>query len=175
MFRCALLLSTGLLSGVLSPAAQPQAPSAQGAGELKITGCLAKGADGAYLLTKSHIAGLKDLLSKDARNPSGSTPIGTTGTVGAKGATPAPTATEPAGSGTVKPANTWWLNGDRDLDTYVGRQIEVTGRPASKPHVTSSSGTISSASPADPTTPERPSAMPSLDVSSVRTILSTCS
>ena len=179
MVRSALVLGAGLLIGIPSSAAQPKAshPAArsQNPGELTITGCLAKGSDGAYLLTKSRVAEPNDLSAKGGKKPKGPAPVGTTGTVSAPGAAPAPTPTEPAGSGTLDPANTWWLSGDKDLDIYVGHQIAITGRAANSPHLTGSPGMSSSARGADPTTPNRPAAMPTVEVSSVRTILSTCS
>jgi len=148
--------------------------------EVSVTGCLAKGADGRFVLNNARI--------EDQMNSS--TSAGSTGSTTAERTTP------PAGKSNMPTATTWMLGGGSDLDKHVGHKIQVTGKsswdgsmPSSGATAggTSTTGTPTTAGTTGSSTPttsgeQRSSAdsdksanQPRLDVQSVKMIAPSCS
>jgi hypothetical protein len=148
--------------------APQSSPSDRKAGEIAVSGCLAKSPLGGYMLTNARIdpAG-----SASSTTTAGTTTAGTSGTTTA--GTAGSTTTEPAGSGSAASAmgSTWFLSGGTDLDKHVGHKIQVTGI-AAKPSdtTTGTSGTTTTAGAA-----ETAASQQKLDVQSVKMISSSCS
>jgi hypothetical protein len=156
------------------PTSSAQKPmSADKASDISVTGCLARSADGNYMLTNARIdpAGSASTATAGeagatATGTSGTTSTATaTGTSGTTAAT-ATTPTEPAGSGTANSGSTWALSGGSDLDKHVGHKIQVSGREVkATPPPSETTTSTSTAS----------SAQQKLDVQSVKMIASSCS
>jgi len=164
-----------------SPSTTPQSASpsqtpAGAAGDITITGCLMKGADGAFTLSN---------VQQDA------TATGTSGAT-TPGATAGAGATASAGAGSAA-ASTWMLKGG-DLAAHVGHRIAVTGKramaSASASGATSTSGagattTGAAGATTDPSPAGRPAATAgssssnmsnarTLEVASVKMVAATC-
>ena len=151
------------------PASPAQTTAAGAAGDITITGCLQKGADGAFTLSN---------VQQDAS---------ATGTSGATAATPAATSTPGAAASagaSAAASSTWALKGG-DLAAHVGHRIAVTGKRAmaasSASGATSTSGAAAGAA-TDPSSASRPAAtsgtsasnMRTLELSSVKMVSATC-
>jgi hypothetical protein len=143
--------------------------------DVTVTGCLAKGADGRFVLNN---AKMDDQMSS-------STAAGTT--AGTTAGTPASKTNMPA-------ATTWMLGGGSDLDKHLGHKIQVTGKtswdgstpPGATAGGTSTTGTPTTAgttgsattSGEQRTTSESDSKaanQPRLDVQSIKMIAASCS
>jgi hypothetical protein len=98
------------------PAASPAAGH-----DVSVTGCLAKAADGRFMLTSAMV---------DPTPSAATTTAGAPSATGAPATTTTPTATAPSGttSATTTPAMTWMLSGGTDLDKHLGHKIQVMGR-----------------------------------------------
>src|SRR5262245_31134783 len=120
--------------------------------EVTITGCLAKGADGDYVLNNA---------TEDKSTTTTTTGTTTTGTTG--------TTTE---SKTGAKAMTWKLEGGSDLDRHVGHKIQVTGKSDFKDSSTTTAGTSGATTG---TTGTAAANQPKLDVTSVKMVSSSCS
>ena len=133
------------------PARQaPASPTRSGAHEVTVTGCVARSADGSFILDKARIG-------EGASSPTSAT--GTTGTA-------------PAGSATAsskEPEMTWKLENGKDLEQHVGHEVQVTGH---------TDFNISSSGAASPTPGGSTSAAkdePKLDVASLKMVSTSCS
>ena len=147
--------------------------------DVTVTGCLAKGADGRFVLNN---AKLDDQMSSS-----------TTG--GSAGST---TAGAPAASTTNKSnmpaATTWMLGGGTDLDKHLGHKIQVTGKTSWDGSMSSGATAAGTSTTGTPTTAgttgsattsgeQRTSTesdskggnQPRLDVQSIKMIASSCS
>jgi len=148
--------------------------------DVSVTGCLAKGADGRFVLNNAR---LDDQMSSSTS--AGSTSSTTAGTTSATGA--------PA-SKTTMPATTWMLGGGTDLDKHVGHKIQVTGKtswdgstPGATAGSTSTTGTPTTAGTTGSATPttsgeqrsstesDKSANQPRLDVQSIKMIAASCS
>jgi hypothetical protein len=168
------------------------------AGDITITGCLAKSPDGRYTLKNARMdngatdqsstttAGTTSTTAGTGSSTTAGTAAGTT--AGTSGSTTAGTTT-PSMAGSMSPE--WVLAGGSDLDKHVGHKIQVTGRSASDssmdhdrasgavpPATGTTAGTAGStagttASTAG-TTGSRADQQPRLDVQSVKMISSSC-
>jgi hypothetical protein len=151
--------------------ASPAQTTTGAAGDITITGCLQKGADGAFTLNN---------VQQDA------TATGTSGAA-APGATAGAGAAASAGAASAAGA-TWALKGG-DLANHVGHRIAVTGKRAmaSASGATSTSGAAGAAgaTSADPSAAGRPAATAgssssnmgnarTLEVASVKMVAATC-
>jgi hypothetical protein len=152
-----------------------QTTAAGAAGDITITGCLQKGADGNFTLSNVQ----QDASATGTSGSTAATP-GATSTPGAA-STPGATAGAGAGAGAAA-ASTWALKGG-DLAAHVGHRIAVTGKRAmassSAAGATSTSGAAAGAT-ADPSA-SRPAAtsgsasnMRTLEVSSVKMVSANC-
>ena len=156
-----------------------QSTAAGAAGDITITGCLQKGADGAFTLSNVQ-------QDASATGTSGSTgaAAGATSAPGAA-STPGATAGASAGGASAAASQTWALKGG-DLAAHVGHRIAVTGKRAmasssSASGATSTSGAAAGAT-ADPSSASRPAAtsgssasnMRTLEVSSVKMVSANC-
>lgn len=126
--------------------------------EITVTGCLARGSDGNFMLNNARM--------DDHAGSTTTTAAGTTGTTAAEPSSRASTTTTGA-------AMSYKLEGGKDLERHVGHEIQVTGRTGSNEHSmasSSSSTTTTGAAGAAATTTsgER------LDVSSIKMIASSC-
>jgi hypothetical protein len=148
--------------------------------EITLTGCLARGADGNYVLNNAHVDDSMSDRSRTSSNPSTTTsptepnpsepPVGTTGTTAAEPASPAPPATSTSGN-----TMSWQLEGGHDLDKHVGHKIQVTGRTEWNGSTMSSSSPSPSTSTTGTTgTTANSMNQPRLDVSAVKMISSSC-
>src|SRR5581483_3846721 len=149
--------------------------------EVSVTGCLARGSDGAFTLTNARMddraGGSSATTTAGATNPT-TTTAGTTGTTGSSSV--GTTAAEPASPATTTGASgssttTWKLEGGKDLERHVGHKIEVTGRTDWNEH--SSMSSSSSTTTTTGTTGSASASMtggPRLDVSSVKMISASC-
>jgi pilus assembly protein FimV len=174
-----LLMTTTLAASVAAQATQPPAPApaapqtqpaapASAAGDITITGCLQKGADGMFTLNN---------VQQDARatGTSGTTPA-------APGAASTPGATSAPGAGASAAAaalSTWALKGGADLANHVGHRVSVTGkRPmasAAGAAPTSGAAGAPAGNPAGTSgTSPSVSAARTLEVASVKMISTTC-
>lgn len=142
--------------------------------EVTVTGCLARGADGTFMLNNA-----RDESSAGATTTTGAPPTTTGGAAtGTTGSTAGSTAAEPSGRSRAmgQEAMAWKLEGGKDLERHVGHEIQVTGRTDWNEHSMSGSstttGTAGSASSA--TTTEKGMNEPKLEVSSVKMIASSC-
>jgi hypothetical protein len=88
--------------------------------DINVTGCLAKSADGMYMLTNAKIEPSSASTAAGAATSTTGSTTATTGTTGA-------TTTAGAASG-MNAASSWALTGGSDLDKHVGHKIQVTGR-----------------------------------------------
>jgi hypothetical protein len=115
--------------------------SDKGSHEITVTGCLARGSDGNFILNNAHTDDVTSSRSSASSNPTTATspptttanPVGTTGT--------APSSAAPYGS--ASKAMSWKLEGGKDLDQHVGQKIQVTGHTdltGSSPSTSSTSG-----------------------------------
>jgi len=177
----ALCVATALGCMVTLGAQQPPPPTpttdqrsamSDKARDISVTGCLAKGADGRYMLTSAKIDSPSS--SSTASTAAGtSTTAGTTGTSNPAGAT-ASTAGN-AGASLVLTGSS-----DSDLEKHVGHKIQVTGKSAwdgmDRGRTPGTAGTTGSTT-ATPTTGATTAAadQPRLDVQSVKMIAATCS
>jgi hypothetical protein len=186
-----LCMATALAASVAAQAPQTQPPQTQppsttpqsaspqtpagAAGDITITGCLQKGADGAFTLSN---------VQQDA------TATGTSGAA-TPGATAGAGAAAGAGAGSSAAASTWMLKGG-DLAAHVGHRIAVTGKRAmaSASGATSTSGagattTGAAGATPDPSAAGRPAATAgssssnmsnarTLEVASVKMVAATC-
>jgi hypothetical protein len=141
--------------------------------DVTLTGCLAKGADGRFVLNN---AKMDDQMSS-------TTTAGTT-TAGTSAGTPASKTNMPA-------AATWVLGGGTDLDKHLGHKIQVTGKtawdgstaPGATAGSTSTTGTTAGTTGSTTTGEQRTTSesdskaanQPRLDVQSVKMIAATCS
>lgn len=153
--------------------------------EVTITGCLARAADGTFMLNNArrdegmNRSGSTGSPTTTNPNPAtttaGTSPTGTTGTTA--GSTVGSTAAEPSGGAMGHQAMSWKLEGGTDLDRHVGHEIQVTGRTDWNEHSMSSStttaGTTGSAASSATTTAKGANG-PRLEVSSVKMISSSC-
>lgn len=146
------------------PSTQPatpaptQTPSSSAApGEMTLTGCLQKTADGFALAN----------VMADSKSPSGA--AAPTGTAGA--ATPG--AASSAASGAT---STWNLRGGSDLEKHVGHRIAVTGKAAAAS--SGAAGATPGATTAPPSTTTAASggagSARTLEVASIKMIAATC-
>jgi hypothetical protein len=112
----AAALSVATLSAQTTPPATAgqRTATADAAKEVTLTGCLAKGADGKFILNN---AKLDNPASATAGTSGTTTPPATAGTTGAA----------------ANAATTWALSGGTDLDKHVGHKIQVTGKAAMDP------------------------------------------
>lgn len=155
--------------------------------DVTVTGCLARGADGTFMLNNARDEGMERSQSSagatttttGAPNPATTTGGAATGTTGTTaGSTVGSTAAEPSGhSGAMgHEAMAWKLEGGRDLERHVGHEIQVTGRTEWNEHsmsgASTTTGTTGSASSA--TTTAKGMNEPKLEVSSVKMIASSC-
>lgn len=97
-------------------------------GDVTVTGCLQKGADGNYILTNASVdEGAMGSASGAYHGGTGtSTTAGTTGTSTTAGTTSGTTA-EAGHGGAMESTSTWQLQGGKDLEKHVGHKIQVTG------------------------------------------------
>jgi len=147
--------------------------------DVTVTGCLAKGADGRFVLNN---AKMDDQMSGSttAGSPGSTTAGSTTGTTANKTNMPA--------------AASWVLGGGSDLDKHLGHKIQVTGKtswdgsmssPGSTAGGTSTTGTPTTAGTTGsaPTSGEQRTStesdkganQPRLDVQSIKMIAASCS
>ena len=176
-FCVAAALSVATL-GAQTPTTSSSASTADNKGEITVTGCLSKGADGKFVLNNAKID-----------SPAGAT-AGTSGST-----TPSPTAgTSTASSPSANPAAAWTLTGGTDLDKHVGHKIQVTGKAAMDNSSASSrtpdpagstagaagaatvgtSGSTATAA-AEEQRNKSATAAPALNVTSVKMVAATCS
>ena len=143
-----------------TPPAQPPSSAASSAGDMTLTGCLQKGAEGNFTLTN---------VQADARSGSSSGAAAPTGTAGA---------TTPGAASSAAPAgatSTWSLKGGTDLANHVGHRIAVTGKAAAAASAASGSTPgATTAPPATTTAGSSSSSMRTLEVASVKMIAATC-
>jgi|SRR5579871_3721124 len=128
--------------------------------EITVTGCLARGSDGAFRLNNAR-------MDDGMNRSSTTTTTGTTGTTGSStvGTTAAEPTTEAHGA-----AMSWKLEGGKDLERHIGHEIQVTGRTEWNEHAAASTTTTSSTASAATTT----AGGARLDVSSIKMIASSC-
>jgi len=143
--------------------------------DITVTGCLAKSADGRYMLSNAK-------MDPPASSSTASTAAGTSTTAGTTGTT------NPAGAasttGEMNSGATLALMGGSDLDKHVGHKIQVTGRSAwdgsrtsaAMPPTGTATGTTGSTT-ATTATPSTGAAadQPRVDVDSVKMIAASCS
>jgi hypothetical protein len=132
--------------------------------EISVTGCLARGSDGTYMLNNARM---------EANTNPTTTTAGTTGTAGTT-ATPSPSTTTAAGATTTGAPMTWKLEGGSDLDKHVGHKIEVTGRTEWNEHSSMPSGSTATTTTGTSGASSKMTSEPRLDVSSVKMISSSC-
>jgi len=104
-------------------------------GDISVTGCLAKAADGSYTLTN---AKMDNQASSTTASGSGSTTTASSGTTAGTSGSSTTTASgttgtassSPSASSAMNSASTWVLSGGSDLDKHVGHKVQVTGRSA---------------------------------------------
>ena len=184
-FCVAAALSVATL-GAQTPATSSSASTTDNKGEITVTGCLSKGADGKFVLNNAKID-----------SPAGAT-AGTSGST-----TPSPTAgTSTASSPSANAAASWTLTGGSDLDKHVGHKIQVTGKAAMDNSSASSrmpdsptaagaaagatagaagagtvgtSGSTATAAAEEQRSKSSSSAAPALNVTSVKMVAATCS
>jgi hypothetical protein len=96
--------------------------------DVTVTGCVAKAADGGFMLTNAMIEPAAPAATTGA---TGTTSTGAT-TAGTGTAATASTTT-PAVAGAMNTAMTWTLAGGTDLDKHLGHKIQVMGRTAWDP------------------------------------------
>ena len=144
--------------------------------DVMVTGCLAKGADGRFVLNNAKI---DDPASSSTT--AGSTTAGTP-------------ATPPASKTNMPAASTWVLGGGTDLDKHLGHKIQVTGKTTWDGSMSSSGattgGTSTTGTPTTagttgsaPTSGEQRTTtesdkganQPRLDVQSIKMIAASCS
>jgi hypothetical protein len=142
--------------------------------DITVSGCLAKSADGRYMLSNAKMD--PPASSSTASTAAGtSTTAGTTGTTNPAGATASTTGGMNAGA-------TLALVGGSDLDKHVGHKIQVTGRSAwdgsktaaAMPPAGTATGTTGSTTPT-PATGAAAADQPRVDVDSVKMIAASCS
>jgi hypothetical protein len=148
--------------------------------EVTVTGCLARGSDGAYMLNNAKI----DENASSSRS-SASSATTTTGSATTTGA-PSPTTTGTTGSSSVgttaaSPTTTtagspmsWKLEGGSDLERHVGHKIQVTGRTEWNEHSSASSSPAPATTTGTSGASSTMSSGPKLDVSSVKMISTSC-
>ena len=190
-----LCMATAFAASLAAQAQQPPATTPQPAspaqttaaapGEMNLTGCLAKGADGGFTLTNVQQA------SATASGGSGAAPAGAGATstpspsgAGAAGGPSAAAGASSSGasaSASAGPSATWMLRGG-DLAAHVGHRITVTGKaaPSSASGATSTTGAAGAAGATTDPAASRPAATSgtssarTLEVSSVKMVSATC-
>jgi len=139
-------------------------------GEIAVTGCLQKSADGMFALTNAQIDPAASGLP--GASASGATGSGSTATTGTTGTT------------ATKPMTYSLQAGTADLATHVGHKVQITGKPeamSSSGAATGASGSTNAPSSGAAGAPQSGSsssstsaANPKLDVSAVKMIATTC-
>jgi hypothetical protein len=128
-----------------STSSQQTASHGDSAREVTVTGCLARGSDGTFMLNNARTDNKMESSRSSASTTaggatstsstttgSGATTTGTTGTTGSSSV--GTTAAEPSGrSASTGAAMSWKLEGGKDLERHVGHQVQVTGRTESEP------------------------------------------
>jgi len=171
-FSIAAALGCMATLGAQTPQTTPPSSTAMSdkARDISVTGCLAKGADGRFILSNAKL--------DPASSSTASTAAGTSTTAGTSGTTASPAGTTAGG---MNAGASLVLTGDSDLEKHVGHRIQVSGKSAwdgSMDHGRTSTGT---AGTAGSTTEARPGAaagtadQPRLDVKSVKMIAASCS
>jgi hypothetical protein len=137
--------------------------------DVMVTGCLAKGADGRFVLNNAKI---DDPASSSTT--AGSTTAGTP-------------ATPPASKTNMPAASTWVLGGGSDLDKHLGHKIQVTGKTSWDGSMSSGATTGGTSTTGTPTTAgttgeqrtstesDKGANQPRLDVQSIKMIAPSCS
>ncbi len=101
-------------------------------GEVTVTGCLMRGANGNYILTNARLGSETGSTggASGAYHGDTSTTAGTTGTTSGTtaGATAGTTTGTSNRGSSMESARTFELTGGKDLDRHVGHMITVTGR-----------------------------------------------
>jgi len=135
--------------------------------DINVTGCLAKGADGSYMLTNARVDDPASATTTTATTSP--TTAGTTGTTATAGTT---------ATGGMNAAMSWALMGSSsDLDKHVGHKIQVTGRSMGGPMDRGAAATppATSTTTATTGTTAEKADQPQLDVQTVKMISSSCS
>jgi len=96
--------------GAQTPTSTTTSQQSATAKEVTVTGCLAKGADGRFMLSNAQMSD-KASSTTTATSTTASTTAGT-----------------PAGKTSSPVATTWMLGGGTDLEKHLGHKIEVTGK-----------------------------------------------
>jgi hypothetical protein len=155
------------------PQTPPSSAMSDKARDISVTGCLAKGADGRYMLNNAK-------LDTSASSSTASTAAGTSTTAGTTGTTPSPAGTTPSTASGMNAGPSLVLTGssDSDLEKHVGHKIQVSGKSTWDGSMTRSgtTGTTGSTT-ATPTTGATTTSadQPRLDVQSVKMISASCS
>ena len=149
--------------------------------EVTVTGCLARGADGTFMLNnaKADDSSHSSASTTTATSPNptttaagATTTAGTTGTTGSSRV--GTTAAEPSGAAAA--AMSWKLEGGKDLERHVGHKIQVTGQTDFNEHssMSSTAGTAGTTAAAGSTTTAKGMTEPKLEVSSIKMIAASC-
>jgi len=150
--------------------------------DVTVTGCLARGASGGYMLNNAKM--------ENGTSTTTTTPTGSTTTGGATTTTPR----SPAGGNMSNAAAmNWMLMGGSDLDKHVGHKIEVTGKTEwdhsmgrTSTSTAAGAGTTATTEPTTSTAGttgtleqqrnnDQHGMQPRLDVQSIKMISTTCS
>jgi hypothetical protein len=185
----ALGFAVSLSAQTTPPSQTTTMKSDKGSHEITVTGCLARGSDGNYMLNNARPDDAMSNRSSASSNPTTTTSNPTTTTtnptVGTTGTSPTTSAAEPYGS--ASKAMSWKLEGGKDLDKHVGHKIQVTGKTdwsgssMSSTPATTTGATTGAATGTTATGGREVDAQhghdtdgPRLDVSSVKMIAATC-
>jgi hypothetical protein len=140
--------------------------------DVSVTGCLAKSADGRYMLTNAKM--------DPPGSSTASTATGTSTTAGTTGTTANPPGATASTTGGMNAGASLVLSGasDSDLDKHVGHKIQVSGKSAwdgmDRGRTSGTAGTTGSTTE-KPTTSSATADQPRLDVQSVKMIAASCS
>jgi len=178
----ALMATVGAQTPTSTTAGQSN-PGNKSEHDVTLTGCLARGGNGGYMLNNARMDS-----STSSTTTAGATTTGATTTAGGTTTTTAQSATSTKGGAPNAPAMTWSLAGGTDLDKHVGHKVQVTGKTSwdtsmdhartPEPGATSTTGaTRPAAGGATSTESGRRGQRdePRVDVQSVKMISSSCS
>jgi hypothetical protein len=126
---CACAISLGAQSSTSS--ATPQ--TAAGGHDVTVTGCVAKAADGGFMLTNAMVEPMTATTAGTSTGTTGATTSGTAtgataGGTTAAGATAGTAAATTGGTPMSGAATSWTLMGGTDLDKHVGHKVSISGR-----------------------------------------------
>ena len=126
---CSVSISLGAQGSTATATAPQTASASPAARDVTVTGCVAKAADGRFMLTNATV---EPMSATTAGTTGGATTAATTGGTTSGGTTAGATTGATAGSAPrgmmAATPMSWTLDGGTDLDKHVGHKVQISGK-----------------------------------------------